>query len=133
MSTEKSTKQKIKDYFLSGKKLTSCGAAKEFLTADLRKIISVLRSEGLDIGDKVITSGSGKRYKEYWIKTEADKQAEQAEAEKAKTKAAEENIKAKTEAAAPAPVAETTSHPHLDIVYPLQPGAANKGHQQSLF
>lgn len=66
----KTTKDKIKDLFLTGQTLTSCGAAKDFLTADLRRIITTLKKEGLDITDKWVTSKEGKRYKEYWLKRE---------------------------------------------------------------
>ncbi len=72
-SKEKSTKDKIKDMFLEGKVLTSCGASQDFLTADLRKYISDLRREGMKIIDKVITNKTKKRYKEYWLETEADR------------------------------------------------------------
>ena len=39
MNTPKSTKEKIKEMLISGQALTSCGAAKDFITADLRKYI----------------------------------------------------------------------------------------------
>lgn len=70
------TKDKIKEMFLSGQTLTSCDAAKEFITADLRKIISDLRKAGFDIVDKWVKSESGKRYKEYRLRTEDEKKEE---------------------------------------------------------
>lgn len=70
------TKDKIKQMFLSGQTLTSCDAAKEFITADLRKIISDLRKEGFDIVDKWVKSKEKKRYKEYRLRTEDEKNQE---------------------------------------------------------
>lgn len=61
-----STEQRIKDFLMSGKKLTSCTAAKTFLTADLRKYISNLRADGMEIKDKWYESAKGKRYKVYY-------------------------------------------------------------------
>lgn len=74
MSDTKSTKDKIKEAFKSGKILTSCGAAQDFLTSDLRKYISTLRGEGMDISDKVVTSTTGKKYKEYFLREFTPKQ-----------------------------------------------------------
>lgn len=68
MSDTKSTKDKIKEAFKSGKILTSCGAAKDFLTSDLRKYISTFRGEGMDISDRVVKSTTGKQYKEYFLR-----------------------------------------------------------------
>lgn len=62
-----STQQLIKQQLLQGKTLTSCGAARTFTTADLRKYISNLRKSGMEIKDRRIVSGSGKWYKEYFI------------------------------------------------------------------
>ena len=62
------TKDKIKGQFLSGQILTSCSAAEQFVTADLRKIVSDLRKEKIDIVDEWVKSGTGKRYKKYFIK-----------------------------------------------------------------
>lgn len=61
-----STQDKIKDFLMSGNKLTSCTAAKKFLTADLRKYISNLRLSGMDIKDNWHESATGKRYKVYY-------------------------------------------------------------------
>jgi hypothetical protein len=66
------TQDKIKDMFLSGQTLTSCGAAEQFITADLRKYISNLRKQGLDIVDKRVTSTAGKSYKEYRLRREGE-------------------------------------------------------------
>jgi len=63
----KSVKAQIKAHLLSGKKLTSCTAAKEFLTADLRKYISMLRNEGLAIADELVENANKKRFKRYFI------------------------------------------------------------------
>lgn len=67
MEQNKSVKAQIKTYLQSGKILTSCTAAKEFLTADLRKYISVLRSEGLKISDELVENNNKKRFKRYFI------------------------------------------------------------------
>lgn len=64
----KTTKDKVKEMFQSGQILTSCGAAKDFLTADLRRIITTLKKEGLDIVDRWATSTTSKRYKEYFLR-----------------------------------------------------------------
>ena len=61
-----STQQLIKQQLLQGKILTSCTAAQQFLTADLRKYISNLRKTGMDIKDSVVVSPSGKWFKKYW-------------------------------------------------------------------
>lgn len=66
----KSTKDKIKEMFLAGNVLTSCDTAAKFLTGDLRKFVSMLRREKLDIVDKWVTSENGKRFKRYWLKKE---------------------------------------------------------------
>lgn len=71
MSTQEATlttKDKIKAMFLSGQILTSCGAAKDFVTADLRKYITTLKREGLDIVDRWVSSTTSKRYKEYALR-----------------------------------------------------------------
>lgn len=65
-----SVRDQVKNVLLSGKRVTSCGAASTFFTADLRKIISVLRGRGLKITDELIENGNKKRYKEYFIKLE---------------------------------------------------------------
>lgn len=72
MSDDKTTKQKIKEAFQGGAILTSCGTSKDYVTADLRKIISVLRGEGMKIVDKWVTSTGGKRYKEYRLLKEGE-------------------------------------------------------------
>lgn len=64
----KTTKDKVKEMFKSGQILTSCGAAKDFLTADLRRIITTLKKEGMDIVDRWATSTTSKRYKEYFLR-----------------------------------------------------------------
>ena len=74
MSTAKTTKDKIKDMFLSGQTLTSCGAAKDFITADLRKYITTLKREGLDIVDQWVQSPSGKKHKEYRLRREGEEE-----------------------------------------------------------
>lgn len=74
MSTGKTTKDKIKEMFISGQTLTSCGAAKDFITADLRKYITTLKREGLDIVDKWVESEEGKRYKEYRLRKKDEQQ-----------------------------------------------------------
>lgn len=61
-----STQQQIKQQLLEGKVLTSCEAARQFQTADLRKYISNLKEEGLNIRDEWVTSANNKRYKKYW-------------------------------------------------------------------
>ncbi len=66
MITSESVQKDIKQAFLSGRRLTSCVAAREFLTGDLRKYVSNLRREGLTIKDEWKTSKNGKRYKEYF-------------------------------------------------------------------
>ena len=65
----KSTKDKIKEMFLSGAVLTSCGTAEQFITADLRKYVSMLRRENMNIASEWTTSKNGKSFKKYWIKT----------------------------------------------------------------
>lgn len=70
MSIPSTTKDKIKQMFLDGHVLTSCGAAEQFVTADLRKYISTLRREGMNITDERVTSDTGKSYKKYWLKKE---------------------------------------------------------------
>lgn len=62
------TIDKIRHMFRSGQILTSCGAAESYATADLRKIISVLRASGMDIVDRWKKSKGGKRYKEYFLR-----------------------------------------------------------------
>lgn len=89
----KTTKDKIKDLFLTGQTLTSCGAAKDFVTADLRKIISVLRAEQMNIVDKWVKSKEGKKYKEYWLRKEGEEEPK------------------KQEVPAPAPVPEPIPEP----------------------
>lgn len=72
MRSTQTTKDKIKEMFLSGKILTSCGAAKDFITADLRKYITTLKREGLDIVDQWVQSESGKKHKEYRLRREGE-------------------------------------------------------------
>lgn len=67
MEENTSVKAKIKAYLQSGKILTSCTASKEFLTADLRKYVSMLRNEGLKIADELVENGNKKRFKKYFI------------------------------------------------------------------
>ena len=67
-TTALTTKDKVKEMFKSGQILTSCGAAKDFLTADLRRIITTLKKEGMDIVDRWATSTTSKRYKEYFLR-----------------------------------------------------------------
>lgn len=67
-TTATTTKDKVKEMFKSGQILTSCGAAKDFLTADLRRIITTLKKEGMDIVDRWATSTTSKRYKEYFLR-----------------------------------------------------------------
>lgn len=61
-----STQKEIRDQLLQGKVLTSCTAARKFLTADLRKYISNLRKSGMDIRDEGVVTPSGKWFKKYW-------------------------------------------------------------------
>ena len=68
------TQDKIKEMFLRGDVLTSCGAAEQFITADLRKYVSNLRKQGLDIVGKRVTSTAGKSYKEYRLRIEEKKE-----------------------------------------------------------
>jgi len=68
MEQNTSVKAKIKAYLQSGKILTSCTASREFLTADLRKYVSMLRNEGLKIADELVENGNKKRFKRYFIK-----------------------------------------------------------------
>lgn len=63
------TKDTIKNMFLSGHVLTSCGTAQSFISADLRKYVTLLRREGLNITDQWVTSDRGKRFKKYFIPT----------------------------------------------------------------
>lgn len=63
-----STIDKIREMFKAGKILTSCGAAEAYETADLRKIISVLRGKGMDIVDRWKKSSTGKKHKEYFLR-----------------------------------------------------------------
>ena len=79
MSTGKTTKDKIKEMFLKGDILTSCGAAKDFITADLRKYITTLKREGLDIIDEWVESKEGKRYKEYRLRKERGQDSQKEE------------------------------------------------------
>lgn len=67
MEENTSVKAKIKAYLQSGKILTSCTASREFLTADLRKYVSMLRNEGLKITDELVENGNKKRFKRYFI------------------------------------------------------------------
>lgn len=71
METNISVQAEIKMAFLSGRILTSCSAAREFLTGDLRKYVSNLRKEGVPIKDEWETSENGKRYKKYYYKAES--------------------------------------------------------------
>lgn len=52
---------------MRGGKLTSCKAARIFLTPDLRKYVSDFRKDGIPITDKWEVSKNGKRYKVYYI------------------------------------------------------------------
>ena len=61
-----STQKEIRKHLLQGKILTSCTAARQFLTTDLRKYISNLRKDGMDIKDEVVITPSGKWFKKYW-------------------------------------------------------------------
>lgn len=70
---KKSTKDKIKEMFLAGHIMTSCDAAGEFVTADLRKYVSMLKREGLDIIGEWMKSENGKHFKKYWLKKEQSK------------------------------------------------------------
>lgn len=63
-----STIDKIREMFKAGRILTSCGAAEAYETADLRKIISVLRGKGMDIVDRWKKSSTGKKHKEYFLR-----------------------------------------------------------------
>lgn len=66
--SKKSTQDKIKEMFLAGQIMTSCGTAGEFITADLRKYVSLLRRSGLDIMAEWVKSENGKHFKRYWLK-----------------------------------------------------------------
>ncbi len=57
----------ILDHLENGYKLSVCTAAQQFLTGDLRKIISDLRKLGNPIKDDWKVSSTGKRYKIYYI------------------------------------------------------------------
>lgn len=70
MEANISVEKEIKHAFLAGRRLTSCSAAREFLTGDLRKYVSNLRKEGVPITDKWETSRNGKRYKVYYCEVE---------------------------------------------------------------
>lgn len=70
MEANRTVERAIKDKLISGQPLTSCGAALEFFTGDLRKYVSNLRKEGLEIKDKWETSKNGKRYKIYYCEAE---------------------------------------------------------------
>lgn len=67
-TTAQSTIDKIREMFKAGRILTSCGAAEAYETADLRKIISVLRAKGMDIVDRWKKSSTGKKHKEYFLR-----------------------------------------------------------------
>lgn len=62
-----STLRQIERAFKDGKVMTSCGCAAEYQTADLRKIVSILRREGLPIKSVTKTTKNGKRFNEYFI------------------------------------------------------------------
>lgn len=68
ITSGQSTIDKVREMFKAGHILTSCGAAEEFLTADLRRIITTLRRSGMDIVDRWKKSSTGKRYKEYFLR-----------------------------------------------------------------
>lgn len=61
------TIRQIERAFKAGKRMTSCGCAAEFQTADLRKIVSILRREGLPIKSITKVTQNGKRFNEYFV------------------------------------------------------------------
>ncbi len=58
-------KEQIKNGFEAGKTLTVLDALNQFRTIELRKYVSMLRKEGLNIQDRWV-SKNGKRFKEYF-------------------------------------------------------------------
>ena len=62
------TKLKLKQMFLSGEVLTSCGTAQQFVTSDLRRYVTDFKREGLDIIGEWVYGESGKKFKKYYIK-----------------------------------------------------------------
>lgn len=80
-----STKDKIKEMFLSGQTLTSCGAAEAYQTSDLRKYVTMLTRSGMDIVSQWVTSSTGKRYKEYCLRQFLPKPKEEEKKEEIQT------------------------------------------------
>jgi len=58
-------KEQIKNGLEAGKTLTVLDALNQFRTIELRKYVSMLRKEGLNIQDRWV-SKNGKRFKEYF-------------------------------------------------------------------
>lgn len=66
---EKETlKEKVRAALLNGRQLTTLDAMRDFNSVDLRKLISLLRREGMAISDKWATSTNRKRFKIYSYK-----------------------------------------------------------------
>ncbi len=60
------TREQIKNGLEAGKTLTVVSALNEYRTIDLRKYISDLRKEGMNIQDRWVEK-NGKRFKEYFV------------------------------------------------------------------
>lgn len=62
-----SLEKQIANYLKQGQSLTVVKALELFRTIELRKIVSTLRRQGMQIEDEWITSEAGKRYKRYFL------------------------------------------------------------------
>ena len=56
--SNQSVKSQVRSMLFAGHSLTSCGAASAFITADLRKYVSVLKSEGVPIEFELIQNNN---------------------------------------------------------------------------
>ena len=64
-------KQAIKQSFEAGHTLTTLDGLTRFRTLEMRKFVSMLRAEGMNIGDRWV-SNNGKRFKQYFVSKKID-------------------------------------------------------------
>ena len=69
----KTQKQKVKEYLLQGNTLTPVEAYERGWGMRLAAIINNLRSEGMNIGTKMIRNRFGTKYGQYYIKNDVEK------------------------------------------------------------
>jgi len=62
-----SLEKQISQHFKEGNSLTVVETLQLFQTIELRKIVSTLRRQGMEIKDEWMESSKGKRYKRYFL------------------------------------------------------------------